>query len=87
MRDADESVTEDEAHRQLENIVISADGYTTCLVVTLTPEAARRPTRALQRIEREAKTIPGLEDEQLKMFGPPIYVATVNSISGQLTLY
>lgn len=86
IRDADGSVTEDDAHRQLENIVISTDGETACLVVTLTPEAARRPTPALQRIDREAATIPGLENEQLKMFGPPIYVSTVNSISKQLTL-
>ncbi len=63
---------EQKAIERLQGTLVGPDGITTCLVVILSEEGARRRSESIGWIHRQTREAAGLNDDEVFLVGPPI---------------
>ena len=82
--DSGVQMTGDQINRQLENVLIGPVGIT-CVVAILPTRDPIMRSYAIDQIYRTTEKVGGLSADELRMFGGPVYTATVDA-SGQSIL-
>ncbi len=77
MKTSDASLSSDQIHRQLANVLIGPTG-TTCVIATLATRDPVRRQHAIEQIYDVAQRIDGLGEGQIRLFGGPVYTKQVD---------
>ena len=68
---------------QLKNVLIGDDG-TTCLLTILPTRDPPKRAFAMQEIRRIGSMVEGLDEQDLKMFGGPVYTAKIDQLGAEI---